>query len=110
MQAQFAFLPRASNQNPPAGSVQGAVTAAVTQINLPAPAPYETETTALFSNIGSQWVYWCFGAQAGLTTANGVPVGPGTQQTFTIPAGVSQISVIAGATGSTLAVTVGDGV
>lgn len=110
MQAQFAFQPRASNQNPPAGTTSGAVTAAVTQIALPAPTPYETETTALFSNVGSQWVYWAYGAQAGLAVGNGVPVGPGTQQTFNIPAGVTQISVIAAATGSTLNITVGDGV
>lgn len=109
MQFPFPFQPRASNQNPPAGTTQQAVTASSAPMNLPATTPYETETTALFSNIGTQWVYWCYGTQAGLTTANGVPLGPNTQQTFTIPAVVSTISVIAAATGSSLSVTVGDG-
>lgn len=109
MQVFFPFLPRASNQNPPAGTSNGAVTAAVTQINLPATAPYETETTARFVNAGSQTVFWCYGTQAGLTAANGVPVLANTVETFTIPAGISTISVIAASTGSTLYITVGDG-
>lgn len=109
MQIPFPFQPRASNQTPPAGTTNGAVTAGVTQIALPAPAPYETETTGRFVNSGSQVIYWAYGTQAGLTAANGVPMLPNTVETFTIPAGVSQISVIAAATGSTLYITAGDG-
>lgn len=109
MQSQFAFQPRASNQNPPAGSTQQAVTAVQATMPLPANAPYETECTALLSNIGGQWVYFAYGNQAGLTTVNGVPLAPNSQQTINIPPGISVLSVIAGATGSTLAVTVGDG-
>lgn len=109
MQSGFPFQPRASNVNPPTGTSSLAVTAAVQQINLPSPAPYETECTARFANVGSQVIYWCYGAQAGLLATNGVPMLPNTVETFSIPAGVSQISVIAAAAGSTLYITPGDG-
>lgn len=109
MQIPFPFQPRASNQNPPAGTTNGAVTAAVTQINLPGTAPYETETTGRFVNSGAQTIFWAYGTQAGLTAANGIPMLANTVETFTIPAGVSTISVIAAATGSTLYITAGDG-
>lgn len=109
MQTQFCFQPRASNQTPPAGTANGAVTAGVTQIALPGQVPYETECTGRFVNSGSQTIFWAYGTQAGLTVGNGVPMLAGTVETFNIPAGVSAISVIAGAVGSTLYITVGDG-
>jgi hypothetical protein len=103
-----AFQPRGSNQTTPAGTVSGAVTASVTQINLPS-APYATDTVGRFVNDGTQEIFWAYGSESGLTTANGVPMLANTVETFSIPAGVTQISVIAGATGSTLRITVGDG-
>jgi hypothetical protein len=109
MQTQFCFQARASNQTPPAGTANGAVTAAVTQIALPANAPNETECTGRFVNSGTQTIFWAYGTQAGLTVGNGIPMLPGTVETFNIPAGVSTISVIAAAVGSTLYITLGDG-
>lgn len=109
MQSQFAFTPRASNQTTPAGTVNGAVTASVTQINLPTGAPYATETVGRFVNSGTQTIFWAYGSEASLSPSNGVPMLPNTVETFTLPPGISQISVIAGATGSTLYITAGDG-
>jgi hypothetical protein len=108
MQTQFCFQPRASNQATPAGTVNGAVTASVTNIVLPV-GPGLTECTARFVNSGAQVIFWSYGAGASLSVANGVPMLPNTVETFNIPAGVSQLAVIAAATGSTLYVTVGDG-
>jgi hypothetical protein len=109
MQAMWAFQPRAANQTPPRTQVNGAVTAAVTQINL-TDSPFETECSARFVVDGAQSVAWAYGAQAGLTTGNGVFMLANSVEVFTIPAGITQISVIAAATGSTLRITVGDGV
>lgn len=102
------FTPRAANQTTPAAQVNGAVTAAVTQIALPA-GPYVSETTGRFIVDGTQPIAWAYGAQSGLTTGNGCYMLANTVETFGIPAGVTQISVIAAATGSTLRIVVGDG-
>ena len=103
-----AFMPRGSNQSPPVGTVSGAVTTGVTQLTLPG-APYMTETIARFCVQGTSNIAWAYGAQAGLTTSNGVPMLGNTVEEFGIPNGVTQISVIAGSTGSTLSITIGDG-
>ncbi len=106
MQTQFAFLPRGANQNPPVTQVEIAVTAGVQQLTVP---QVETECTIRVVNDGPSALAWCFGAQAGLTLNNGVYMLPTTVETFTLPAGVTQISVIGAATGSNLRVHFGDG-
>ena len=106
-----AFVPRASNAaqaDPPTGTVSLAVTAAIQQITLPN-APYATETIARFAVIGTGPVYWCYGNSASLSTSNGVPQLQNSVELYGIPRNVTQISVIAAATGSTLSVTIGDG-
>lgn len=108
MQSQFPFSPRASNQTTPAGTANGAVTASVTQITLPN-GPYDTETVGRFVNIGTQTIFWAYGTQSSLSVSNGVPMLPNTVETFSLPPGITTISVIAAATGSTLYVTAGDG-
>jgi hypothetical protein len=108
MQTQFAFLPRAANQTPPRNQVNGAVTAAVTQITL-TDSPVETECTIRVIVDGAQSVAWCFGSQAGLTVNNGVYQLGNTTETYTLPATITQISCIAAATGSTLRICFGDG-
>lgn len=106
MQTQFPFLPRAANQGTPATQVTGAVTASVTNVAVP---QVETECTIRVVNDGPQAFAWCFGAGAGLTLANGVYMLPTTVETFTLPAGVTQIAVIAAATGSNIRIHFGDG-
>jgi len=105
----FPFQPRGANANPPTAQASGAVGTAVSQINLPN-APYDGETTARFVVDGTQPIAWAYGSQAGLTYANGVSMLANSAETFMIPMGVSQISVIALAAGSTLRIIPGDGV
>lgn len=106
MQSQFAFLPRAANQNPPVTQVTLAVTTAVQQLAVP---QVETECTIRIVNDGAAAIAWCFGAQSGLTLSNGVYMIPTSVETFTLPAGITQLSVIGSATGSNIRVHFGDG-
>ena len=103
-----AFTPRGANPNPPVAQVNVGVTAAVQQINLQN-APYANETVARFVVNGTVAIAWCYGAQAGLTTSNGVLMLGNTVEVFSIPKDVTQISCIAGGVGSTLSIIVGDG-
>jgi tetrahydromethanopterin S-methyltransferase subunit D len=109
---QQSFVPRACNgsQNvTPAAQATGAVGTGVTTINLPAGAPYDGETSARFLVDGSQNIAWAYGNATGLTYANGCVMLGNSVEVFGIPAGVTQISVIANAAGSTLRVVIGDG-
>jgi len=59
-------------------------------------------------NVGNQIVFFLFGASPAVTVANGIPIAAGASETFTGPPN-SVIQTIASATGSTLYVTVGEG-
>lgn len=109
MQSGFPFLPRGANQNPPKSQDQIATTNAVQQLNLTNTGNVETECTIRVVNQGTDVTAWCFGAAAGLTLNNGVLMLPNTVETFTLPAGVSQISLIGSAGGNTFRVIAGDG-
>jgi hypothetical protein len=109
LQQTFPFQPRASNQNPPAGTVNGAVTGSVTQLTLGVENS-AAEASVRLVNVGSQTIFWAYGTEAGLTVANGVPMLPNTVEVFMLPPNTQTISVIAAATGSTLYATVGDGI
>ena len=106
MQTQFPFQPRAANQNPPLAQVNLAVTTAVQQLAVPV---VETECTIRIVNDGPAALAWCYGAQPGLTLGNGVYMLPSTVETFTLPAGIAQLSVIGAASGSNMRVIFGDG-
>ena len=107
MQQNYPFQPRGAVGTTPAGQTSIAVTAAVQQLTLP-PVPAEGGSMRLV-NAGTQTIYWSYGVSASLSTSNGVPMLPNTVETFSVPGGTTQLSVIAGATGSTLIATVGDG-
>lgn len=109
MQSGFPFLPRGANQNPPKAQDNIATTAAVQTFNLTNTGGVETETTIRVVNQGSDVTAWCFGNQAGLTLGNGEFMLSNTVETFTLPAGVTQISVIGSAGGNTFRVMAGDG-
>jgi hypothetical protein len=70
-------------------------------------------TAFRFANVGTQVVYFTFAAQGNAltpaTTSNGIPIQPGSVETFTLPPN-PQISAIAPTTGSTLTVTPGEGI
>ncbi|WP_257834541.1 hypothetical protein [Burkholderia glumae] len=101
------FQPRGAQGTTPAATTNIAVTASVQQLALPSTTA--ESTTMRLTNSGTQTVFWSYGAASGLTVSNGVPVLANTVEEFTVPGGVSQISVIASATGSTLYATLGDG-
>lgn len=115
MQFPFPFLPRAANQNPPKAQDNIVTTAAVQTLTLTntanaAGGGTETEATIRVVNQGSDVTAFCFGVQAGLLLANGIVMLPNTVETFTLPQGVTALSVIGSAGGNTLRVTSGDGV
>lgn len=111
MQTYQIFQPRNADQATPAAQVNGAVTASVTQINLPTSfGGGQSDCSAIFNVQGTDPIAWCYGARAGLTLGNGVFMLPNTSRTFVIPSGVTQISVISSGTASTLRIVIGDGV
>lgn len=99
-----AFRPLAQTQN-----------IAVTSTAQPQALNYKLGTVAVrFCNIGSQVVYF-LPIEAGDTTTvvtatNGIPLPAGQTEVFTMPTGISSLSVIASGAGSTLYTTVGEGV
>lgn len=110
MQSGFPFLPRGANQNPPVAQDNIATTAGVQTLTLTNTGKVETETTIRVVNQGTDVTAWCFGVQAGLTLGNGEFMLPNTVETFTLPAGITALSVIGSAGGNTFRVMAGDGV
>lgn len=102
-----AFTPRGANQTTPAAQVSIAVTAAIQQITLPTLS--NGENVARFIVDGTAPLAWCYGTNANLTVSNGVPMLANSVEVFGIPANILTISVIAGTTGSTLRINLGDG-
>jgi hypothetical protein len=103
------FQPRGADQTTPTAQVNGGVTASVTQINLPAGFS-GTGGHARFCVQGADPVAWAYGSRASLSLGNGVFMLPNSVEVFSIPPGVSQISVISSGTASTMRIVVGDGV
>ena len=101
------FQPRGATGTTPNSTTNLAVTTAAQQLTLPS-IPAEGATLRLVC-AGTQTVFWSYGASSGLTVSNGVPVLANTVETFFVPGGTTQISLIAAATGSTVYATVGDG-
>jgi hypothetical protein len=106
--SRFPFQPRSADQTTPAAQINGAVTASVTQINLPPLG--SSAVTARFCVQGTDPVSWAYGSRSGLTLGNGVFMLPNSVEVFSLPPGVTQISAISSGTASTLRIVVGDGV
>jgi hypothetical protein len=85
-----------------------AVTTGVQQVNLPSPAVFDNQTVRLVVD-GSANIAWCCGNNSSLTMNNGVHMLANTVETFSVPVGTTQLSVIGAAAGSTFRVFVGDG-
>lgn len=109
MQQTFPFTPRAANTTTPASQVALAVTASVQQMTLPG-APYASETSARFVVDGTSTIAWCWGSNANLTVNNGCYMLANSIEIFTIPSGITQVSVVSSGTASTLRIVVGDGI
>lgn len=108
VQQAYPFNPRGLETNPPTGQSSGAVLTTVTQIAL-AGTPVAQETTLRLVVDGTAPISFCFGVAAGLTYANGMVLLPNTTTDFNLPEEVTQLSVIAAATGSTLRCYLGIG-
>jgi len=106
-QQSFSFQARGATGTTPAAQTALAVTAAVQQITLPS-APSEGGTIRVVVD-GTQNIAWSYGVSASLNLSNGVHMLANTVETFSVPGGITQLSVIAAATGSTVRVMVGDG-
>ena len=113
MQQSFPFGPRSANLAVPAAQANLAVGTAAATLTLPGMlANNETaaEATIRVHVDGSQPIAWCWGNNANLTYANGVSMLGNSVETFSVPGGISQMSFIALAAGSTVRVILGDGI
>lgn len=85
-----------------------AVTAANQTMTLSPNGGTQTRSVRL-ANIGTQTVFVALGTVTSSVTTS-MPVLANSVEVFTLPGGVTTLSVIAAATGSTLYATIGDGV
>lgn len=109
MMADSPFMPVTSA----ATTLNAAVTASSAQITLPTPIATSPAGTGnpwqlRLLNAGNQTIFWAWGSVTA-AVATSTPMLANTAEVFTCPEGVSQISVIAAATGSTLYCTAGFG-
>lgn len=104
MQAQYPFSPVPSAAN----TLAQAVTATNATFTLPALA-IGTEQSIVLTNIGTQTAFWAWGTVTSTVTTS-MPLLANSAQVFAVPYGVTTISIIAAATGSTLYATLGTGI
>ena len=104
MQQNYPFQPIGAGATT---TLSQAVTNANATFTIP-PVPTEGATVRLV-NDGTSVIFWNFGATAAVA-ATSTPMLPNTVETFGVPGGTTQISVISTAvSGSTLRVTIGIG-
>lgn len=87
-------------------TASGAVGTSSSQIALPAISSMGCDMA--LTNIGTQPVFVAYGSVTANVTSC-MPVLPNSKETITVPAGTSQLSVIAPSAGSTLYCTIGKG-
>ena len=92
--------------SPIGDTVNVAVTATAQTLTLTSPGAGTGNATLRLANKGSETVFFHFLATA--TLSNGVPILPNTVEVFDL-GGLTSLSVIAAATGSTLYATTGVG-
>lgn len=103
MQQNFPFQPNGGA----ASTTNAAVTTSSAQITLPAIS--SDGGSLMLTNIGTQTVFVSYGTvTASISTS--MPVLANSAQVISMPGGVSTISVIAAAAGSTLYATFGSGI
>jgi len=107
MQQDFPFQPRGATGTTPTANASLAVTASVQQITIPTVSNDGGTMRIVVS--GTQEIAWSYGVSSGLSLSNGVSMLANTVESFAIPGGITQLSVVAAATGSTIRVHVGDG-
>ena len=108
MQQDFPFQPRGATGTTPTAQTNIAVTTGVQQLTLP--AVQSEGGTIRIVNEGPANISWSFGVSASLTTGNGVLMLANTVETFGLPGGITQLSVIGTIAGSNMRVICGDGI
>ena len=101
----FAFQPAGAQGTTPTASTRVVVATAVQQLTLPL---FSGKTMRLV-NEGTSPIAWSYGVSSGLTLANGTKMLPNTIETFTLPSGITQLSVVADVAGSIFTASVGEG-
>ena len=107
MQQNYPFQPRGASGTTPTAQTALAITAAVQQITLPL-IPAEG-CSMLIAVDGASNVAWSFGISSGLTISNGVFMLANSKETFGVPGGITQLSVIGASAVGTFRVIIGDG-
>lgn len=107
MQQDYPFQPIGATGTTPTASTALAVTASVQQITLPA-VPRDGGSMRIVVD-GTSNIAWSYGVSSSLTMSNGTSMLANTVETFSLPGGTTQLSVIGVSTGSTIRVSVGNG-
>lgn len=102
---EFAFQPAGAQGATPTASTTLAVTTSVAQLTLPV---WPQAKSLRLVNNGAAAIAWSYGVSANLSMTNGVVMLPNTVETFSIPPGTTQLSVI-GAAASSFSASVGEG-
>ena len=107
MQQNYPFQPRGASGTTPNSQATLSISSSVQQITLP-PVPAEGCSMVVVVD-GNSNVAWSFGASSGLTINNGMFQQSNTTQSYSLPGGVTQLSVIGSASAGIFRVNVGDG-
>lgn len=94
---------------PTAASTTALAVTAANQTMTLLPNGGNRDASLRLANIGSQVVFVALGTVTA-SVSTSMPILPNTVEVFTLPGGISTLSVIAAATGSTLYATIGQGV
>lgn len=106
MQQQFPFQPRGASGTTPSAQTAQAIAATVSTFSITVPAD---GCTALIAVDGAANIAWSYGASSGLTMNNGVFMFANSKESFTMPGGTTQMSIIGASAAGTFRVILGDG-
>ena len=107
MQQNYPFQPRGSSATTPTIQYNAPITTGITQVTFP---PISQDGASVLIAIdGASNVSWCYGVSSGLTVGNGSFMFGNTKETFGLPGGVTQISLIGASAVGTFRVIIGDG-
>lgn len=107
MQQNYPFQPRGASGTTPTAQAALSITASVQQLTLPS-IPAEGCSARIIVD-GTANVAWSYGTSSSLSISNGVFMLANTSEVFSIPGGVTQLSVIGASAAGTFRVVIGDG-
>ena len=107
MQQQYPFQANGMSTATPTAQTTAAITAGVTQLTLPVIDSNGGSLRLVVNSTAN--VSWCYGTNANLTIDNGCFMLTNTTDVFTLPPGVTVISLIGSAANGNLRAMVGQG-